>query len=166
MSLSIAAQRFLAGPLLSELDDDARRALSCSLQEREVPAGTVLITQGKPNDRLWFLIEGTAAVLRREPTGVGPIARIEAPGIFGATTFFRPSNATVSIESTSAASLLTLDHDSFEKLRLQSPRAAEALALATVRVLAERFDLLDQRLNDYMSSHNGDHTKATEWAGR
>ena len=165
MSLSVAAQRFLACPLLGELDDPARLALSHLLNEQHVGPKTVLITQGKTNDRLWFLIEGAAAVVRREPAGVDPIARLEAPGIFGSTTFFRPAKATVSIETISPASLLTLDHQSYEQLRSESPRAAEALALATVRVLAERFDLLDQRLSDFISSHPAEAAaKANEWS--
>ncbi len=166
MSLSVAAQRFLAGPLLAELDDDARLALSHALREQQVAAGTVLISEGKPNDRLWFLIEGSAAVLRRDVTDPKPIARLEAPGIFGATTFFRPANATASIKTTTPVSLLTLDHESYEQLRTSSPRAAEALALATVRVLSDRFDVLDARLNEFIASHraNGNPKVAHEWA--
>ena len=46
-----------------------------------------------------------------------------------------------------------------------NPRAAEALALAAVRTLAERFELLDKRLSDTLASHSDDHPKVTEWSG-
>ena len=164
MTLSAAAQRFLAGPILSEIDDDARLALSRSLREHEATEGTILIAEGKPNDRLWFLIEGSATVVRRGQDGDRPIARLDAPGIFGATTFFRPTPATVSIRAASAVALLTLDHASHNQLRLESPRAAEALALATVRVLAERFDLIDQRVHEYIAAYSPDHPRSTEWS--
>lgn len=167
MPLSAAAQRFLAGPLLSEVDDAARLALSRVLTEENAPAETVLIAEGKSNDRLWFLIDGTAAIIRRDQDGDQPIARIEAPGIFGATSFFRPTPTppTVSVRATSDVALLILDHAAHDHLRKESPRAAEALALATVRVLAERFDILDQRLSEYMASYNADHPRFSEWAG-
>jgi len=163
MSLSDAAQRFLAGPLLSEIDDEARVALSRALKEDHASQGTDMIAEGKANNRLWFLIGGTAAILRHDQHGELPIARIEAPGIFGATTFFRPSPPTVTIRATSDVALLTLNHADHDRLRSASPRAAEALALATVRVLAERFDLIDQRITEFMASHGSDHPKSTEW---
>lgn len=163
MPLSDAARKFLAGPILSEIDDDARLALSQSLHEENARAGTTLIAEGKPNDRLWFLIDGTADIVRRNADGEQNIARIEAPGIFGATTFFRPTPPTVSIRATSDVALLTLSHADHDRLRLDSPRAAEALALATVRVLAERFDLLDHRLDEFITSHAPDHPRSSEW---
>jgi CRP/FNR family cyclic AMP-dependent transcriptional regulator len=164
MPLSIAAQKFLAGPILSEIDDTARLALSKELHEENASEGTVLLSEGKPNDRLWFLISGTAAIIRRDRDGDQAIARIEAPGIFGATSFFRPTPPTVSIQATSDVALLTLDHAAHNRLRIDSPRAAEALALATVRVLAERFDLLDHRLDEFMAAHSADQARSNEWA--
>jgi CRP/FNR family cyclic AMP-dependent transcriptional regulator len=165
MVLSAAAERFLAGPLLAEVDDAARLALFEALKEEYARAGTVLIAQGKPNDRLWFLIDGTAAIVRRTGDEEQPIARLEAPGIFGATSFFRPTPTTVSIRATSDVALLTLDHAAHKRLRRDEPRAAEALALATVRVLAERFDLLDIRVTEFLASYADDHRRSTEWAG-
>jgi hypothetical protein len=59
---------------------------------------------------------------------------------------------------------LTLYHPAHEQLRLENPRAAEALALAAVRVLAERFDLLDKRVSDYLAGHGDDPPRASEWS--
>lgn len=164
MPLSDAAERFLSGPLLAEVDDGARLALSLALVEARAPSGSRLIEEGRPNERLWFLIEGTAAVVRRVDGEERSIARIEAPGIFGATTFFRPTPPTASIRATSDVALLTLDHDAHDRLRRDEPRAAEALTLATVRALAERFDRLDLRVSAYIASHADDHPRANEWA--
>jgi CRP-like cAMP-binding protein len=165
MPLSLAAQHFLASPLLSEIDDEGRLSLSKLLCEQVVKSGTVLLAEGKQNDRLWFLIAGTAAIFRRSTNGADPFAHLEAPGIFGATTFFRPNAPTFSIETTSEATLLTLDHEAHQQLRRESPRASEALALATVRVLAERFDLLDKKLQEFIAGHGDDQKKSNEWAG-
>ena len=167
MPLSPAAQRFLAGPLLSETDEEARVGLSKVLRETIAPAGASLIAQGVPNDRLWFLIEGSAEIVRIQGGEDKLIARIEAPGIFGATTFFRPGGvgATVSIRTTTPVTLLTLDHEGHDRLRREQPRAAESLALATIRVLAERFDQIDLRVTEYIASHADDHPRSNEWAG-
>ena len=165
MVLSAAAERFLAGPLLAEVDDDARLALFEATEEGFHRAGASLVAQGTPNGRLWFLIEGVAAIVRRP--GVNgddeeAIARIEAPSIFGATTFFRPTSPTVTIRAATEVAVRTLDHAAHDRLRRDQPRAAEALALATVRALADRFDLIDLRVAEFLHARADQH-RSTEW---
>lgn len=164
MALSDAAERFLSGPLLAEVDDEARLALSRALKDERARLGARLIEEGRPNDRLWFLVEGTASVLRRIGGEEQAIARIEAPGIFGATSFFRPTRPNASIRATSDVALLTLDHAAHDRLRRDEPRAAEALALATVRALAERFDRLDLRFTEFLAEKADGHPRANEWS--
>ena len=101
MALSAAAERFLSGPMLAEVDADARLALSKALVEARAPSGTPLIEQGRLDGRLWFLVEGTVAVVRRVGDEDQVLARFAAPGIFGATWFFRPNPPTASIRATS-----------------------------------------------------------------
>jgi hypothetical protein len=57
-----------------------------------------------------------------------------------------------------------MDHPGHDRLRLENLKAAEELALAAVRVLAERFDMLDKRISDYMAQHPDGHPRATEWS--
>ena len=159
------SEPFLSGPLLSEVDDESRRSLYHALEPLQVVAGAVLIEQGRPNDRLWFFTLGTVAIVRREHGVDRVIADLSAPGIFGATSFFRPAPPIVSVRASSDMTLLTLDHAAHNRLRRDHPKAAEGLALATVRVLAERFDLLDARISEFMASHVDDHRKTNEWAG-
>ncbi len=52
----------------------------------------------------------------------------------------------------------------YQKKAVSRLPAAEVLALATVRVLAERFDVLDKRVSDYLARHDDDQPKATEWS--
>ncbi len=163
MALSAAAERFLSGPLLAEVDADARLALSRALVEDRAPDGARLIEQGRPNDRLWFLVQGIVAIVRRVGGEDQVLARFEAPGIFGATSFFRPTPPTASIRASSDVTFLTLDHTGHDRLRRDEPRAAEALSLAAVRALAERFDLLDVRFTEYLASH-ADHPRGNEWS--
>lgn len=164
MVLSAAAERFLAGPLLAEVDDDVRLALFRALKEDFAPRGMTLLEEGRRNDRLWFLIEGEAQVLRRAGGIEQAIAHINAPGIFGATSFFRPTAPTATVRTASDSALLILDHAAHDRLRRDQPRAAEALALATVRALAERFDLLDLRFTEYLAAHPDDQSRANEWS--
>ncbi|MGE5754657.1 MAG: cyclic nucleotide-binding domain-containing protein [Planctomycetaceae bacterium] len=161
-----AAERFLAAPLLADVDPELRRVVLDRLEENRLPAGAVLLEQGQPTDYLSFLIGGSATIERALPDGrKEALATLHAPAIFGTTSFFRPNKPTFSVRATTDVWFLTLDHPAHERLRHEDPKAAEALALATLRVLAERFDLLDRRISEYLVQHSDDRPKVTEWAG-
>ena len=157
--------RFLASPLLAGADDEAREAVFRRLVAGRAPAGTALLSQGKPNDRLWFVIDGSVAIERKHPDGhVDVLAALSGPAIYGTTTFFRSTAPSANVRATSDLTLWTLDRDGHEALRRDDPRAAEDFALAILRVISERFDLLDSRLSELMAEHDDDHQRANEWA--
>lgn len=160
------AERFMSAPLLADVDPGSRRAVLEALQEERTPAGSVLIEQGQPNDHLTFLISGSATVERKQPDGrVDTIVTMNAPSVFGVTSFFRPNPPTYTVRAITEVWLLTLSHRAHDRLRLETPKAAEALAIAAVRVLTERFDELDRLFTKYMVEHPHDHRKVTELAG-
>jgi len=159
------SERFLASPLLAGADDEDRLAVFRRLVEGKLAVGTALLAQGKPNDRLWFVVEGSVTIERGQPDGhVEVMASMSAPAIFGTTTFFRSTAPSASIRASSELTLWTLDREGYEALRRENPRAAEALAQAILRVLSERFDLLDDRISELMAEHDDDHPRANEWA--
>jgi CRP-like cAMP-binding protein len=163
---SEAAGRFLASPLLADAADAVRRAVLAVLAEDRAPAGTVLLAQGRANDRLWFLIEGSAAVERKRPDGrTEAIARLAAPTVFGTTSFFSPTIPSFSVRAVTDVWVLTLSRADHDRLRREDPHAAEALALAALRVLAERFDGLDRLVSDSLANQPDGSPKVTEWAG-
>ena len=160
------AERFLAAPVLADVDLDARRKLLSVLEQGRAAAGAVLLEQGQPNDHLSFLVEGSAVIERSHPGGrKETLGHLTAPAVFGTTSFFRPTPPTITVRATSDVCRLTLDHPAHDRLRREWPRAAEALAVAVVRVLAERFDLLDQRVSESLAHHAHDQPKVTEWSG-
>lgn len=159
-----AAEQFLAAPVLSEMDAVFRRAVLEHLSEARAPAGAVLLEQGQPNDHLSFLIGGSARIVRAYPGGHEElVATLHAPALFGESSFFRAGAPLVSVVAVGPAWVLSLDHPAHERLRLENARAAEALALVAVRVLAERFDMIDRRVSE-MLRDGGDAPRTTEWA--
>ncbi len=59
-----AARRFMAAPWLAEVEREPKQALLGALTEERAAAGTVLLSQGQPNDHLTFLIDGTVELER------------------------------------------------------------------------------------------------------
>ena len=156
---------FLASPLLKEVGDESRRAIASRLEPGAARPGAVLLEQGRPNDRLWFVGDGSLAIERQRKGGpLDLLATLAGPAIFGTTTFFRSTVPSATIRAITALPYWTLDREAHEELRKDDPRAAEALALALVRVLSDRFDLLDLKISGLMAEHAHDHPKASELA--
>jgi CRP-like cAMP-binding protein len=160
-----AAERFLAASMWGDVDLKIRRALFEAMEEDHARAGATLLEQGQPNERLLLLIEGSAVIERTyHGRRKEVLATLNAPAAFGTTSFFRPNPPTVTVRATSDVRLLTLSHPQHERLRRANPAAAEGLALAILRVLSERFDMLDQRVSDFLAEHADDPLKVNEWA--
>jgi CRP/FNR family transcriptional regulator, cyclic AMP receptor protein len=161
-----ATERFMAAPWLGDVDPDSKKAILDALVEAQAPAGVTLLEQDQPNDHLTFLIAGTAEIQRTFEDGRREvITTISAPSVFGTTSFFRPDPPSVAVRSTSDVWMLSLYHPAHEALRREDRRAAEALAVAILRALSERFDLMDKLLSDYIQRHGGVSSRTSEWAG-
>jgi hypothetical protein len=161
-----ASERFMNAPWLAEVDSDTKRTILSALVEARAPVGAILLAQGQPNDHLTFLIEGTAEIERTFDSGRHEIlTALTAPAVFGTTSFFLPTPPSVTVRATSAVWMLSLYHPAHEEMRVASPRAAEALALAVVRALSERFNLMDKLFTNQASPHAEEPARKSEWAG-
>lgn len=160
-----AARRFMTAPWLVDVDREIKLALLNALAEERAKAGTVLLAQGQPNDHLTFLIEGSVELERTFSTGRKEVVTtLTAQVVFGTTSFFQPKPPTVTVRAITDVWMLTLHHPAHDRLRHENPRAAEALALAIVRTLSERFDLIDKLFTDYIANHPDAHgNTVTEW---
>lgn len=161
MISSEAAERFMASNWLADLDPDSRRAILNVLVEHRAEPKTTLMTQGEPNDRITFLIDGQAIVSRTGARGqVETLATLQAPALFGLSSFFPEKPPSFSIQANAPVWFLTLDHRAHDQLRRDAPRAAEQLALHAVRLLVDRVKMLDHRIAEKLAKH----PRATEWA--
>lgn len=163
---SAVSDRVLSATLLGDVDEEVRLAISGVLVEDEAPSGAILLRQGEPNDHLSFLIAGKAILERAWPEGrTETLATIEAPSVFGTTSFFVPTPPPVTVRAITPVKLLTLSHPAHERLRAENPRAAEALALAVVKTLTDRFNIIDALFTEFIANHRHDTKKVDEWAG-
>jgi CRP-like cAMP-binding protein len=157
-----AADRFAATAWPPELGHEVRHALVEFLEEGHAPAGATLLEAGRPNDRVHFLLEGRLEFWRHYAGhGEERITTLDAPSVFGVTSFFGPNPPLVTVRSETPSWFLYLTEAAYETFRGRDPRAAEQFLRAALRVLAERFDLLDQRLAEFLNHH--DRRRFNEW---
>jgi CRP-like cAMP-binding protein len=159
-----ARERFQSAPWLTELDPTARLALLNVLEEHRVPPGTELLVQGQPNDRIIFQLAGTSIATRQYDSPREELrAPLESPCVYGEISFFRPTPGLATVRAVTPVWFLTLDRPGYDALRRADPRTAEQLARAILRVLAERFEVLDRRVTDFLAEHENHHPRASEW---
>ena len=164
MVSSAAADLFLSSPWMQEMDSAALQAVLNVLVESREKAGTTLLAQGQPNDHIAFLIEGTVNVSRVLDSGkTETLTTLTAPSLFGLTSFFRPQPPGFSVKADTPVWVLTLDHHAHKLLRRADAKASEGLALAAVRILADRFDMLDKKISADMAQHPEGHAEVNEW---
>lgn len=161
-----AAERFMAAPWLKSAPDEIKRTILEALAEERAPKGTILLAQGQPNDHLSFLIEGSVSIDRLSSNARrDQITLLEAPTVFGATSFFQPRPPQVTVRAASDVWMLTLHHAAHEALRRDHPRAAETLAAAVLQALCERFDLIEKLFTDFIARHPDSPAEVTtEWS--
>jgi CRP-like cAMP-binding protein len=158
---------FPSSSCLLGLSDSAREAFRAVLREETAQAGTTLLKEGASNDRLGFLAEGTVRLTRSYPGRPDEeVVRLEAPATFGETSFFRDKPSLVTARAQTPVRFFALDRHAYEGLRRSDPAAAEALARAMLCLLAERFDLLDLRVSEFLAENgSGEKTrKASDWS--
>lgn len=151
--------------VLAPMDAEGRATLLRFLSEGKAESGSVLLGEGALNDQITFLTEGHVVLTRSYPGHEDEtIATLNAPTLFGETSFFRRTPSLVTIRAKSPVHYLVLGRDAYESFRQASPEAAEQFALASVRLLAERFDLLDRRVSDFLREQSNGHARSNEWA--
>ena len=84
--------------------------------------------------------------------------------MFGTTSFFQPKAPTVSVCADDDEVDVYALSPSHELSRQTDPSAAEALALTVVRVLSERFDLIDKLFSEYVVRPPDAEHQVSEWS--
>ncbi|MDL2716713.1 MAG: cyclic nucleotide-binding domain-containing protein [Acidobacteriota bacterium] len=118
------------------LDEETLRAVSESLEEVHLNAGSILFAQGDPGDGLYFVASGRLAILLESPAKAKLTLALLAPGeCVGEMSLLdrRPRAATA--RALRASTLLKLSHASFDGLVERHPAIRDRLAALSSRRL-------------------------------
>jgi MFS family permease len=109
------AGRFVALPIFAGLSPARLEAAAIRLRPEHVPGRTVVIRQGDPADRLFFIVAGQCAVTQ-VPSAGGPARHLRAMGpdeLFGEIGLLTGAPRSATVTATTDTDLLTLDGASF-----------------------------------------------------
>jgi CRP-like cAMP-binding protein len=109
--------------VFSDLDDEAREAISKLAAEVSVPVGKELVREGDYSYDLIAIEEGTARVHKDDET----IAELGPGDVVGEMGVLERQQRNASVTATSPMMLVTLTGWDVRKLRKQAPAAVEAL---------------------------------------
>lgn len=137
--------------LLSELDDDERRALLARARRRAFGRREVIFHAGDAGDSVHLLAKGHVAITITTPLGDTALVRVLRPGDwFGELVLIDAGPRSATATAVEGAETMMIHRDEFDELRRRSPRVQEVL----VRALAGEVRRLTGALADaqYLSA--------------
>lgn len=122
-------------PLFAHLDGRALAQLASMVDEVDVGAGTVLMTEGRSGSEFFVILEGSVEVTR----GGNHLRSLGAGEFLGEIALVDHGPRTATATATSACRLLVLAHREFDSMIDNNP----AVRAAVFQALAERVRSLD-----------------------
>lgn len=140
-SVEEALERFYRQRLLSNLlatnpifrpfDKDERRALIQRFNAMEVPAGEVVIEEGKPSGGLYLIMSGEVAVTQGSGFDETTLARLAEGDIFGEMSALTQKEASATVRVLRHGTFLRLPTEVFHELMMSHPQILEVVSELT-----------------------------------
>lgn len=125
-----AVRQAAAGiPLLKDVPPFLLELVLDRVALRQVPAGTVLFTEGSEGSSILFVVAGEVEVLAARAGGSTAIARLAAGDVAGEISFLSGTPRTATLRAATAVHLLELDRRAFEPILKKHRTVAESLAI-------------------------------------
>jgi drug efflux transport system ATP-binding protein len=136
--VDLEAQRLRQIPLLADLDERLLTAIANRCVTEHHPTDQVLFEQDEPGDRLYIIVRGEVAVLRREASGAThAVASLRDGDFFGEIALLRQVPRTATLRTRTDCVLLTLGRAEFLDLLDAAPGVRRLLEdIASSRLAA------------------------------
>ncbi len=133
-------------PVMAGLNDPALEFLGGLATEENYAAGTVIVREGEPGDRVYFICEGRVRVVK-DHGALEPVvlAEMGAGEYFGEMSLVESVARSASVAVVEPARVFTLKSVNFYKLYLKQPDQYGIVVLNIARDLARRLRRLDER---------------------
>ena len=131
---------------MAGLDDEAISFLSALAKEEHHAAGAVIIGEGEPGNRMFFLSSGQVAVVKGQGTPqTMTLARLGPGEFFGEMSLVESFVRSASVVADGEVTACTLKGADFHRLYRHRPDQYGIVMLTLARDLARRLRSLDDR---------------------
>ena len=111
------------------------------MHEEKFESDELIITEGKPNDKLFFLIEGQVSVSKKEIV----LARFSEGEVFGEMEILDVMPAAASIKSLSPVKVLTISNKSLREIYKKDITTFTLVLMNLARDLVRRLRKMDEK---------------------
>jgi CRP-like cAMP-binding protein len=132
--------------IIANLEDDAREILAAHGSFQVIPAGGVLIKQGKPHGKLFCVISGRFEARREYDGSHDVLGRIEPGDWIGEVDIFDPSSAMCSVVAAVPSKYWEIGRERLEEFLNTNKTAAIILLIGLASTLGQRIRGITQKL--------------------
>jgi CRP/FNR family cyclic AMP-dependent transcriptional regulator len=126
------------------------------LSQESYPKGHVIIDEGKSQQDLWIIVQGSCEVVKMNKSkSQQRLATIEAGAVFGEMSFFQKAPHSATVRALTAVKVLRLTRENFEALQSRSPASAYKIAMSILAVMAQRIRRMDDWICDFIERPEG-----------
>ncbi len=134
--------------LIANLSKEDRGTLSSFGSFHEAKSGSVLIDQGKPHGKLFFIIDGLFHARRSDGDTDILLGKMGAGEWVGEVDIFDPSNAVCSVVTVEPAHYWVIPRADLEKFIQDNPAAGSTLLMGLAGTLGRRIRNLTQTMSE------------------
>lgn len=138
MGLSLRRALLRRSPFFAGLSSYQAKKVILATHVEEYPAGSFVIREGDPGDRMFVVIQGKLEVSLNRDGGRVRVSRLRLGDVFGEVSVVSNTPRTADIIALTDTRLLALDADSLESLRKFSPYLASRIFLNLTNILGHR----------------------------
>lgn len=136
--LRMHPDRLRDAPLFKGLSEWEMRKVVLFGQPRSVPAGETIIQKGDAGRELYMIVSGRVRVFDGQGDRERTLATLEAGAIFGEIAMVSGGVRTANVVADTPAELISLDFDTFDRLRRRFPFTGAKLYRNLAHILSER----------------------------
>jgi CRP-like cAMP-binding protein len=134
--------------LIANLSKEDRVTLSSFGSFHEAKSGSVLIDQGKPHGKLFFIIDGLFHARRSDGDTDILLGKMGAGEWVGEVDIFDPSNAVCSVVTVEPSHYWVIPRADLEKFIQDNPAAGSTLLMGLAGTLGRRIRNLTQTMSE------------------
>lgn len=134
--------------LAAHLEDIDRNALSSYGTFHYAKAGTVLIEQGKPHGRLFYIVSGLFHARRSDGQNEMLLGKVPPGEWVGEVDLFDPSNAVCSVVAVEASQYWEIKREDLEDFINNYPSAGIVMLIGIASILGKRIRSLTAKIEE------------------